>query len=44
MPRQLEFCLERRGEERVAKLQDSPNMPEKECVYVIGEGGIKDTD
>ena len=33
-----------RGEERVAKLQDSPNMPEKECVYVIGEGGIKDTD
>ncbi|KAK6463971.1 DNA recombination and repair protein Rad51 [Scheffersomyces coipomensis] len=32
-----------RGEERVAKLQDSPNMPERECVYVIGEGGIKDS-
>ncbi|RCK63151.1 Meiotic recombination protein DLH1 [Candida viswanathii] len=32
-----------RGEERVAKLQDSPNMPEKECVYVIGDGGIKDS-
>lgn len=33
-----------RGEERVAKLQDSPDMPEKECVYVIGEGGIKDSE
>ncbi|EDK45344.1 meiotic recombination protein DMC1 [Lodderomyces elongisporus NRRL YB-4239] len=33
-----------RGEERVGKLQDSPNMPEKECVYVIGEGGIKDSE
>lgn len=33
-----------RGEERVAKLQDSPNMPERECVYVIGEGGIKDSE
>ncbi|KAI5962243.1 uncharacterized protein KGF55_003319 [Candida pseudojiufengensis] len=33
-----------RGEERVAKLLDSPNMPEKECVYVIGEGGIKDSE
>ncbi|CCE86082.1 Piso0_005731 [Millerozyma farinosa CBS 7064] len=33
-----------RGEERVAKLQDSPDMPERECVYVIGEGGIKDSD
>ncbi|KAK6869049.1 Meiotic recombination protein DLH1 [Candida tropicalis] len=32
-----------RGEERVAKLQDSPNMPEKECVYVIGNGGIRDS-
>ena len=33
-----------RGEERVAKLQDSPDMPEKECVYLISEGGIKDSD
>ncbi|AAS54591.1 AGR101Cp [Eremothecium gossypii ATCC 10895] len=33
-----------RGEERVAKLQDSPDMPEKECVYVIGEKGITDAD
>ena len=32
-----------RGEERVAKLQDSPNMPEKECVYVICNGGIRDS-
>ncbi|KAI3402987.1 hypothetical protein KGF56_004240 [Candida oxycetoniae] len=33
-----------RGEERVAKLQDSPNMPERECIYVISEGGIKDSE
>ncbi|KAI5954480.1 hypothetical protein KGF54_002255 [Candida jiufengensis] len=33
-----------RGEERVGKLMDSPNMPEKECVYVISEGGIKDSE
>ncbi|KAI5949727.1 hypothetical protein KGF57_004550 [Candida theae] len=33
-----------RGDERVGKLLDSPNMPESECVYVIGEGGIKDSD
>ncbi|BAO38632.1 meiotic recombination protein DMC1 [Kluyveromyces marxianus] len=33
-----------RGDERVAKLQDSPDMPEKECVYVIGERGIMDSD
>lgn len=32
-----------RGDERVAKLQDSPDMPERECVYVIGEGGIADS-
>ncbi|CAI4449472.1 ASN_collapsed_G0016620.mRNA.1.CDS.1 [Saccharomyces cerevisiae] len=32
-----------RGDERVAKLQDSPDMPEKECVYVIGEKGITDS-
>ncbi|KAG5420730.1 hypothetical protein I9W82_002611 [Candida metapsilosis] len=33
-----------RGDERVGKLLDSPNMPESECVYVIGEGGIKDSE
>ncbi|CAL9738327.1 meiotic recombination protein Dmc1p [Monosporozyma servazzii] len=32
-----------RGDERVAKLQDSPDMPEKECVYIITEAGISDT-
>lgn len=32
-----------RGDERVAKLQDSPDMPEKECVYVISEKGITDS-
>ncbi len=31
-----------RGEERVAKLQDSPDMPEQEASYVIGKGGIDD--
>ncbi|CCE61270.1 hypothetical protein TPHA_0A01870 [Tetrapisispora phaffii CBS 4417] len=32
-----------RGEERVAKLQDSPDMPERECVYIISESGITDS-
>ncbi|KAK9378415.1 Rad51-domain-containing protein [Kockiozyma suomiensis] len=31
-----------RGEERVAKLQDSPDMPEREATYCITEGGISD--
>ncbi|KAK9450113.1 uncharacterized protein V1518DRAFT_413024 [Limtongia smithiae] len=31
-----------RGEERVAKVQDSPDMPEREATYCIGEGGIQD--
>ncbi|KTW29839.1 meiotic recombination protein dmc1 [Pneumocystis carinii B80] len=32
-----------RGEERVAKIQDSPDMPEGECVYTIKAGGIDDS-
>jgi len=31
-----------RAEERVAKLQDSPDCPEKEASYQITEGGIAD--
>ena len=31
-----------RAEERVAKLQDSPDRPEKEASYQITEGGIAD--
>ncbi|KAI8933521.1 carboxymethylenebutenolidase [Plenodomus lindquistii] len=31
-----------RGEERVAKIQDSPDMPEKEATYIITNGGIND--
>jgi len=31
-----------RGEERVAKLQDSPDRPEKEASYQVAEGGISD--
>jgi len=33
-----------RGDERVAKLQDSPDMPEGECVYVIKAKGICDPE
>ncbi|KAH3901900.1 recombinase DMC1 SCDLUD_001684 [Saccharomycodes ludwigii] len=33
-----------RGDERVAKLQDSPDMPERECTYIIGEKGITDPE
>nr|ADQ00382.1 Dmc1 [Pneumocystis jirovecii] len=32
-----------RGEERVAKIQDSPDMPEAECTYTIKAGGIDDS-
>lgn len=31
-----------RAEQRIAKVYDSPDMPEAEAVYVIGEGGISD--
>lgn len=31
-----------RGEERVAKLMDSPDCPEAEATYVITQGGIND--
>jgi meiotic recombination protein DMC1 len=31
-----------RGDERIAKIQDSPECPEGECIYVLGVGGIMD--
>jgi len=33
-----------RGDERVAKLLDSPDMPESESVYIINVGGIADSE
>ena len=33
-----------RGEERVAKIQDSPDCPEREATYVITSGGIADPE
>ncbi|KAK5113954.1 hypothetical protein LTR62_003077 [Meristemomyces frigidus] len=33
-----------RGEERVAKIQDSPDCPEGEATYIITTGGINDPD
>eukprot|EP00903_Cladosiphon_okamuranus_P012088 g11347.t1 len=33
-----------RAEERIAKLFDSPSMPEAECSFKITNGGITDTD
>ncbi|KAL1599367.1 hypothetical protein SLS59_006384 [Nothophoma quercina] len=33
-----------RGEERVAKIQDSPDMPEREATYIITNGGINDPE
>lgn len=32
-----------RGESRVAKIYDSPDVPEAEAVYAIGVGGITDS-
>eukprot|EP01083_Nonionella_stella_P259974 887019_1 len=31
-----------RGEQRIAKIYDSPNLPESECVYQLSDGGICD--
>lgn len=31
-----------RGEQRVAKIYDSPDLPESEATYAIGEWGIVD--
>ncbi|MCJ1480795.1 Meiotic recombination protein dmc1 [Schaereria dolodes] len=33
-----------RGEERVAKIQDSPDCPEREATYIITNGGINDPE
>ncbi|CRG91535.1 Meiotic recombination protein DLH1 [Talaromyces islandicus] len=33
-----------RGDERVAKIQDSPDCPEREATYIITNGGINDPD
>ncbi|KAI5283086.1 Meiotic recombination protein dmc1 [Ascosphaera aggregata] len=33
-----------RGDERVAKVQDSPDCPEREATYIITNGGINDPD
>lgn len=33
-----------RGDERVAKIQDSPDCPEREATYVITTGGISDPE
>jgi len=33
-----------RADERIAKLFDSPSMPESECSFKITNGGITDTD
>jgi len=31
-----------RGESRICKIYDSPCLPESECMYAIGKGGIED--
>ncbi|KAL7005450.1 Meiotic recombination protein dmc1 [Cystobasidiomycetes sp. EMM_F5] len=36
------FLRKGRGEERIAKLADSPTMPESEATYKISAGGIED--
>ncbi len=33
-----------RGEERIAKIQDSPDCPEAEATYIIAVGGISDSE
>ena len=31
-----------RGDEKIAKIYDSPSMPEADAVYMITSGGIED--
>ena len=31
-----------RGEQRICKVYDSPCLPEAECIYQLGEGGVLD--
>jgi DNA repair protein RadA len=33
-----------KGEQRVAKVIDAPNLPESECIFMIAEGGILDVE
>jgi len=33
-----------RGENRIAKLIDSPMMPEAECMFALSEGGITEAN
>lgn len=31
-----------KGDQRVCKIYDSPCIPEGECIYQLGDGGIQD--
>jgi RecA/RadA recombinase len=31
-----------RGDQRICKVYDSPCLPEVECIYQLGEGGVLD--
>jgi meiotic recombination protein DMC1 len=33
-----------RGEQRIAKIYDSPDMPEAECTFQITNGGVANVD
>jgi len=33
-----------KGEQRIAKIYDSPTMPEADAVFALAEGGVVDTD
>ena len=35
-------CAKRRGGRRIARLVDSPNLPDGECVYRVTEEGLRD--
>jgi hypothetical protein len=36
------FLRKGRGEQRICKLYDSPNLPEAEAVFALSTGGITD--
>ena len=37
------YLIKSKGEKRIARLIDSPSLPEGECVFIVNEKGIRDS-
>ena len=38
------YLRKSKGEKRIARLIDSPSLPEGECVFIVNEKGVRDID